>query len=263
MASKPVVIGVIPARYASQRLPAKPLVNLLGKPMVQWVYEQAKKTSLLHHVIVATDDTRIEKAVRNFGGEVVLTSPDIHSGSDRIAAVASQMEGDIFVNIQGDEPLIAPEMIDEGVRLLLSNDKALVATLVKEIDTVTDLLNPNVVKVVLSHEMEGLYFSRQPIPYVRAETDQTRWVEVHIFYKHIGLYVFRRDFLLHYSKLPISKLEKAEKLEQLRILESGYRIKVGITKFDSIPIDTPEDVDRVVAILRRTSSTEGIDTQGL
>lgn len=254
MAAKPVVIGVIPARYASQRLPAKPLMDLLGKPMIQRVYEQAKKSSLLNRVVVATDDARIEKAVQNFRGDVVLTSPDIHSGSDRVAAVASQMEGDIFVNIQGDEPLIAPEMIDEGIQLLLSNDTAPVGTLAREIDTPSEMLNPNTVKVILSHEMDGLYFSRSPIPYLRNEVDASRWTEIHIYYKHIGLYVFRRDFLLQYSKLPISKLERAEKLEQLRILESGYKIKVGITKYDSIPVDTPGDVDRVVAILRRTSS---------
>jgi 3-deoxy-manno-octulosonate cytidylyltransferase (CMP-KDO synthetase) len=252
MTKRPVIIGVIPARYASQRLPAKPLIDLLGKPMIQRVYEQAKKTNLLQRVVVATDDIRIEKTVQGFGGEVALTSPDIHSGSDRVADVASQMKGDIFVNIQGDEPLIAPEMIDQGVQLLLSDETALVGTLAKEIDTPSELLNPNMVKVVLSHEMDGLYFSRSPIPYMRNEVDASRWTEIHIYYKHIGLYIFRRDFLLQYSKLPISKLERAEKLEQLRILESGYRIKVGITKFDSIPVDTPEDVDRVVAILKRT-----------
>jgi 3-deoxy-manno-octulosonate cytidylyltransferase (CMP-KDO synthetase) len=254
MAKKPVVIGVIPARYASQRLPAKPLINLMGKPMIQRVYEQAKKACMLQRIVVATDDTRIEKAVRSFGGETALTSPDIHSGSDRVAAVAAQMDGDIFVNIQGDEPLIAPEMIDQGVQLLLSDEEAPVGTLAREIDTPAELLNPNTVKVVLSHEMDGLYFSRSAIPFMRNEADANRWTEIHIFYKHIGLYVFRRDFLLQYSKLPISKLEKAEKLEQLRILESGYRIKVGITKFDSVPVDTQEDVDRVVVILKRTLS---------
>ncbi len=168
--------------------------------------------------------TRIEKAVQSFGGEVILTSPDIKSGSDRVAVVASQVAGDIFVNIQGDEPLIAPEMIDQAIQLLLENNSVSVGTLVKKIDSIADLLNPNVVKVVLSHEMYCLYFSRAPIPYVRGEVDETRWLERHTFYKHIGLYVFRRDFLMQYAKLPVSNLEKAEKLEQLRILEAGYKI---------------------------------------
>ncbi len=147
---KPIVIGVIPSRYASQRLSAKPLVDLLGKPMVQRVYEQAKKAVLLNRVVVATDDARIEKCVRGFNGDVILTSPDIQSGSDRVAAVASQVDGGIYVNIQGDEPLIAPEMIDQAVRLLLEDPSVQVGTLVKKIDTASDLMNPNVVKMVLN-----------------------------------------------------------------------------------------------------------------
>jgi 3-deoxy-manno-octulosonate cytidylyltransferase (CMP-KDO synthetase) len=254
MADKPIVVGVIPSRYASQRLPAKPLVDLLGKPMVQRVYEQAKKARLLDRVVVATDDTRIEKCVRSFGGDVILTSPDIQSGSDRVAAVASQVDGGIFVNIQGDEPLIAPEMIDQAVRLLLEDMSIHVGTLVKKIDAAADLTNPNVVKVVLNHFMHALYFSRSPIPYIRDEADTAKWLEVHTFYKHIGLYVFRREFLMQYAHLPASRLEKAEKLEQLRILEAGTIIKTGITKFDSIPIDTQEDVERVITILQQSTS---------
>ena len=254
MADKPIVVGVIPSRYASQRLPAKPLVDLLGKPMVQRVYEQAKKARLLDRVVVATDDTRIEKCVRSFGGDVILTSPDIQSGSDRVAAVASQVDGGIFVNIQGDEPLIAPEMIDQAVRLLLEDMSIHVGTLVKKIDAAADLTNPNVVKVVLNHFMHALYFSRSPIPYIRDEADTAKWLEMHTFYKHIGLYVFRREFLIQYAHLPVSLLEKAEKLEQLRVLEAGSIIKTGITKFDSIPIDTQEDVERVITILQQSTS---------
>jgi 3-deoxy-manno-octulosonate cytidylyltransferase (CMP-KDO synthetase) len=254
MPDNPIVVGVIPSRYASQRLPAKPLVDLIGKPMVQRVYEQAKKARLLDRVVVATDDARIEKCVHSFGGEVMLTSPDIQSGSDRVAAVASQMEGSIFVNVQGDEPLIAPEMIDQAVRLLLEDTLIHVGTLVKIIDTAADLMNPNVVKVVLNHSMHALYFSRSPIPYIRDEADTANWLERHTFYKHIGLYVFRREFLMQYEHLPASHLEKAEKLEQLRVLEAGTIIKTGITKFDSIPIDTREDVERVITILRQSIS---------
>ena len=254
MPAKPIVIGVIPSRYASHRLPAKPLVYLCGKPMVQRVYEQAKKSQLLDRVVVATDDVRIEEAVRRFGGDVMLTSQDIASGSDRVASVALHMTGDIFVNIQGDEPLIAPEMIDQGVQLLLENTSAPVGTLVKQIDSAKELFNPNVVKVVLSNDKYAIYFSRSTVPYVRGETDEKRWLERHAFYKHIGLYIFRRKFLMQYAQLPASILEKAEKLEQLRIVEAGYKIKAGITTYDSVPIDTPEDVARVVAILRQTSS---------
>jgi 3-deoxy-manno-octulosonate cytidylyltransferase (CMP-KDO synthetase) len=252
MSGKPMVVGVIPSRYASQRLQAKPLIDLLGKSMVQRVYEQAKKACLLDRVLVATDDTRIEQCVRAFGGEVMLTSPDIQSGSDRVAAVASQVDGNIFVNIQGDEPLIAPEMIDQVVQLLLEDVLIHVGTLVKKIDAAADLMNPNVVKVVLNHQMHALYFSRAPIPYIRDEVNTAKWLEMHAFYKHIGLYAFRREFLMHYAHMPVSPLEKAEKLEQLRILEAGTIIKTDITKFDSVPIDTREDVERVITILRQT-----------
>lgn len=251
MSNNPKVIGVIPARYGSQRLPAKPLIKIIDKPLVQWVYEQASKASLLDKVIVATDDVRIEKAVKDFGGEVYMTSPEIQSGSDRVAVVASGLQGDIFVNIQGDEPLIAPEMIDEGVNLLLGNKDSQVATLVKRIDSVDDLFNPNVVKVVLSEEMNALYFSRSTIPYIRDAVDDDHWLQNHIFYKHIGMYIFRSEFLKKYPDLQKSKLEEAEKLEQLRILEAGYKIKVGITTYDSIPIDTVDDVKKVETLLKK------------
>ena len=254
MPAKPIVVGVIPSRYASHRLPAKPLVDLCGKPMVQRVYEQAKKSRLLDRVVIATDDVRIEEAVKRFGGDVMLTSQDIASGSDRVAAVALHMAGDIFVNIQGDEPLIAPEMIDQGIRLLLDDTSAPVGTLIKQISLQEELLNPNIVKVVLSHDGYALYFSRSIVPYVRGEEDTRQWLARHTFYKHIGLYIFRREFLLQYAQLPVSQLEMAEKLEQLRILEAGYKIKTGITTYESIPIDTPEDVARVVEILGHTSS---------
>ena len=229
MSAKPVIIGVVPSRYASQRLPAKPLIDLLGKPMVQRVYEQAKKSKLLDRVIIATDDVRIEEAARLFGGDVLLTSQEIASGTDRVAAVALHMAGDIFVNIQGDEPLIAPEMIDEGVQLLLDDTSVPVGTLIKQISSRKELVNPNVVKVVISQSGYALYFSRSIIPYVRGEADERNWLEQHTFYKHIGLYIYRRNFLLQFAQLLVSNLEKAEKLEQLRILEAGYKIKAGLT----------------------------------
>ncbi len=255
----PRVIGVIPARYASQRLPAKPLLELLGKTMVQRVYEQAGKATTLSRVIVATDDERIAGVVRGFGGEVMMTPPEIKSGSDRVAAVAARNDGDIFLNIQGDEPLIAPDMIDQAARILIDDAQALVGTLAKRITAVDELLNPGVVKVVVDKNSYAMYFSRSIIPHVRDESDPAKWLSKRTFYKHIGLYVFRREFLLGFAKMPESGLEHAEKLEQLRILENGFRIKVGYTEHDSIPIDTHADAERVVRILKNnpTTNSEG------
>lgn len=245
-----LIVGVIPARYASQRLPGKPLVDLLGKPMVQRVYEQAKKAKLLNRVVVATDDQRIVGVVQAFGGDVVMTSAEIKSGSDRVAAVAMMIDGDIFVNVQGDEPLIAPDMIDQAVRVVLDDGQAQVGTLAKKIDAVADLINPSIVKVVVAADSNALYFSRSPVPFVRDEADQAKWLERQTFFKHIGIYVFRKDFLSRFAQLPESPLEKTERLEQLRILEHGFRIKVGITGYDSIPVDTEEDVERVIGLLK-------------
>jgi 3-deoxy-manno-octulosonate cytidylyltransferase (CMP-KDO synthetase) len=250
------IITVIPARYASQRLPAKPLVDLLGKPMIQRVYEQVKLAMLPGQVVVATDDDRIADVVRRFGGDVVMTSPDIKSGSDRVAAVAREMPGDIYVNIQGDEPLIAPEMIDQAIRVVLDDPTAEVGTLVKKIESLEELCNPSVVKVVFGSDRSALYFSRSEIPYVRDAGDRSQWLGQSTFYKHIGIYVFRREFLLKYAAMPESNLERSEKLEQLRILENGHKIKVGITDHDSIPIDTPHDVARVIDLLRSNRENE-------
>ncbi len=251
----PRVVGVIPARYASQRLPAKPLLDLLGKPMVQRVYEQAKKAVRLQRVIVATDDERIAHIVRQFGGEVAVTPPEIKSGSDRVAAVAEKNEGDIFVNIQGDEPLIAPQMIDQAAEILINDPHAVVGTLAKQLTTALELSNPGIVKVVVDKNSNALYFSRSVIPYVRDEQNPAKWIDKRAFYKHIGIYVFRKDFLLEFTRIPESSLEQSERLEQLRILENGYKMKVGFTEFDSIPIDTLADADRVIAILRQQGTS--------
>ncbi|MBI5215608.1 MAG: 3-deoxy-manno-octulosonate cytidylyltransferase [Ignavibacteriae bacterium] len=245
------VLGVIPARYTSVRLPAKPLVDLCGKTMVQRVYEQAKKATLLTRVIVATDNEAIAHVVKSFGGEVMMTSPELRSGSDRVAAVAREIETDIVVNIQGDEPLIEPEMIDQAVRPLIQDSTTQVGTLIRKIETADELLNPNIVKVVLDENQFALYFSRSPIPYLRESTTKDDWHTRHQYYKHIGLYVFRKEFLLEYSSWQESKLEQAEKLEQLRILEHGVRIKAAVTEFDSIPIDTAEDAERVRTIIKQ------------
>ena len=244
-----IVVGVIPARYASTRLPAKALIDMKGKPMVRRVYEQAKKASLVNRVVIATDDERIARVVRNFGGEVVMTSSDIQSGSDRVAAVAGQIDGHIFVNIQGDEPLIDPRMIDQGVAILRDDQDVLVGTLVRRIEDPRDLSNPGVVKVVRDTNGDALYFSRSAIPFLRDEKDRARWVLQTHFYKHIGLYIFRRDFLQEFPRLAPGVLEDAEKLEQLRILEAGYRIRTAVTDYDSMPVDTSDDVAKVLHLL--------------
>jgi 3-deoxy-manno-octulosonate cytidylyltransferase (CMP-KDO synthetase) len=246
------IVGVIPARYGSQRLPAKPLVDLLGKPMVQRVYEQAKQSRLLHDIIVATDDERIARAVEAFGGKVMMTSPQLPTGSDRIAAVAEVVRGDIFVNIQGDEPLMHPAMIDLAIQILLDDTHAQIGTLVKKIESADELLNPNVVKVVCDGKMFALLFSRSVIPHVREQTDARRWLEHHTFYKHVGLYTYRREALRMFAQLPESSLERAEKLEQLRALEAGIKMKVALTEFETVPVDTEEDVGRVRTILAKT-----------
>ena len=248
------VVGVIPARYASQRLPAKPLLDLVGKTMVQRVYEQAAKARRLNRVIVATDDERIAAVVRAFGGDVIITPPEIKSGSDRVAAVAAGNGGDIFLNIQGDEPLIAPQMIDETIRPLIDDASVLVGTPVRRIAPEDDLANPNTVKVVLDREGNGIYFSRSPIPYLRDGVEIGQWHRHHHYYKHFGLYVYRKRALLDFAKWEESSLERMEKLEQLRFLEHGIRIRTTMTEYESIPIDTAADAERVRAILRERES---------
>lgn len=243
-------IAIIPARYASQRLPAKPLIDLLGKPMVQRVYEQAAKAKMVDRVIVATDDRRIEQTVKAFGGDVIMTPGDIKSGSDRVAAVAREIPADVYVNVQGDEPLIPPELIDQAVKTLERDAGAVVGTMARALETPADLANPAVVKVVFDRRGHALYFSRSAIPHVRDEADPKRWLSSAKFWKHIGIYVFRREFLLRFALMEESPLERAEKLEQLRILEAGETIAVGTTTHDSIPVDTQADVDRVLNILR-------------
>jgi 3-deoxy-manno-octulosonate cytidylyltransferase (CMP-KDO synthetase) len=245
------VIGVIPSRYGSQRLPAKPLLDLGGKTMVERVYRRASQCRLFERVIVATDDERIVRAVEGFGGEVLMTPTDLASGTDRVAEVARFSQGEIFVNVQGDEPLMEPRMMEQAVRLVLEDQAVSVATLAKRINTGEELANPGTVKVVMNSNGFALYFSRSPIPHLRGESDVRRWPESHAYYKHIGIYVFRKEFLEVYSSLGESSLERAERLEQLRILEQGTPIKVGITEFDSIPVDTLEDAEKVRSILAR------------
>ncbi|MGD0016399.1 MAG: 3-deoxy-manno-octulosonate cytidylyltransferase [Verrucomicrobiia bacterium] len=236
-------LGVIPARYGAQRFPGKPLVMIAGKPLIQHVYEQVVKSTQVNKIIIATEDERVVRAVKLFGGEVMMTSPSCASGTDRVAEVARQYESEFVVNIQGDEPMMRPEMIDQLVAGLRNDAGCVMATLARRIDTGRDLQNPNVVKVVFSRNGNALYFSRYPIPFVRDSG------EVAARYKHLGIYAYRRGFLQKFVQMPQLELEKAEKLEQLRTLENGYAIKVLITPHDSVGVDTPEDVELVERIL--------------
>jgi len=244
-ASQPQVVIVIPARYGSVRLPGKPLVALAGKPMVQRVYERAQRAQTAHRVIVATDDQRILAAVKGFGGEARMTRPDHRTGTERIAEVAAHEAGDVFVNVQGDEPLIDPEAIDTAISALMEEPTAQIATVATPIRNLNDVMDPNVVKTVLDFDNNALYFSRAPIPWAR-DTGQ----KVHVnYWKHLGLYVFQREALLEYPTLPQGELEKIEQLEQLRWMENGWKIRVAEVAHDAVSVDVPEDVARVEKLL--------------
>ena len=245
-------IGIIPARYASTRFPAKPLALLGGKTVIQRVYEQV--AGILDEAYVATDDERIEAAVKAFGGKVVMTSVNHKSGTDRCYEAFTKVgEGyDVIVNIQGDEPFIQPSQL-EAIKACFDDDKTQIATLVKPFTPTDDfdaLENVNSPKVVVDKQMNALYFSRSIIPYQR-NADKCEWLQGHTYYKHIGLYAYRAEVLKEITSLPQSSLEKAESLEQLRWLENGYTIKVGITDVETIGIDTPEDLERAERFLKQ------------
>ena len=237
------VVAILPARYGSTRFPGKPLVDIAGKPMIQHVYERTAQTRTVDRVIVATDDERIRAAVESFGGEVQMTRDDHPSGTDRLAEVAERIEADLIVNVQGDEPLIDPIMIEAAVAPLLDNPAIEMGTLMTRISDPMEYNNPNIVKVVVDQNGFALYFSRAAIPHGR-DLDQND-IPASTF-KHIGLYVYRRDFLLQYPDLPETPLEKLEKLEQLRALEHGHRIRIIETDRQSIGVDVPDDVARVL-----------------
>jgi 3-deoxy-manno-octulosonate cytidylyltransferase (CMP-KDO synthetase) len=243
--SRPNIVVVIPARYGSSRLPGKPLVSLAGKPMIQRVYERAKLAQQPSRVIVATDDDRIVQAVQGFGGQARMTRPDHRTGTERVAEVAAHEPGDIFVNVQGDEPLLDPVAVDTAVRAILEEPQAAIATVATPIKTPGDIMDPNVCKVVLDFDENALYFSRAPIPWVRDTAGKT--LARHL--KHLGLYVFRRDALLEYPTLPQGELERIEQLEQLRWLENGWKIRVAEVERDAISVDVPDDVARVEKLL--------------
>ena len=235
-------IGVIPARWGATRFEGKVIANLLGKPIIQHVWENAKNAKTLDDLIIACDDERILKVVEAFGGKAIYTSPDQPSGTDRLAEVVNPLDVNIAVNIQGDEPLIKPIMIDNLVITLEDEKAAQMATVIKMVEDESELTNSNVVKVVVDKNGYALYFSRYAIPYNR--TGQTDEKKRPVYYKHIGLYAFTKDFLFTFRNLPKSSLEDAEKLEQLRALEYGYKIKVVETKFDTVGVDRPEDLKK-------------------
>jgi 3-deoxy-manno-octulosonate cytidylyltransferase (CMP-KDO synthetase) len=233
---------VIPARFASSRLPGKPLALIRNKPMIQWVCEAAAKVENVNRVIVATDTKEIAEVVKGFGGEVMLTDPAHPSGSDRVAEVAETLAETIVVNLQGDEPFIHPQTIATAIATVWDNPGINVGTLVRRIKTRDELTNPNAVRVVLDKHNHALYFTRQTIPFVR-DMQTSAWLDSEYpFYAHVGIYVYRRDFLIQFVKNAPTMLEKAEKLEQLRILEHGYRIKAGFIEEAGISVDTPDDL---------------------
>lgn len=246
---------VIPARYSSTRFEGKALADICGKPMVQHVYERASLASLVSEVIVATDDERIASAVSSFGGRAVMTSRAHETGTDRLAEVAARLESDIIVNVQGDEPLIEPEMIDAAIRPLIDDPSIAMATLKTRIKNLHDFLSPNVVKVVTDASGFALYFSRSPLPNFRDKWNDLKdeaFVSGRLIcYKHVGLYVYRREFLLKYAGMAPTFLEKAEMLEQLRALENGYRIMVVETSHESVGVDTPSDLEKVLEKLKK------------
>jgi len=240
------VIGVIPARFNSERFAGKPLADILGKPMLQRVWEQARQSVILEDLIIACDDERIANVAREFGAKVVLTAKGHASGTDRICEVINPIDVKIVINIQGDEPLIHPTMIDTVARSLLDDPLVSMATLMKKIEDPSEIDDPNVVKVVVDKNNFALYFSRSRLPY-HAANSEVKSVD---YYKHIGLYGYTKDFLFTFKNLSISDLEKIERLEQLRVLQGGFRIKVMETKYNTISVDTPQDLEKVKQFLR-------------
>jgi 3-deoxy-manno-octulosonate cytidylyltransferase (CMP-KDO synthetase) len=239
------VVVVIPARYGATRLPGKPLVQLAGKPMIQRVYERAKMAKRADQVIVATDDERILKVVEGFGGEARMTRADHRTGTERVAEVAAHVAGDVFVNVQGDEPLLDPAAVDAAISSMLEEPQASIATVATPVKTPGDIMDPNVVKTVVDFDGNALYFSRAPIPWVR---DTANKIQVRHL-KHLGLYVFQREALLEYPTLPQGELERIEQLEQLRWMENGWKIRVAEVEHDAVSVDVPADVERVEKLL--------------
>jgi 3-deoxy-manno-octulosonate cytidylyltransferase (CMP-KDO synthetase) len=247
------ILGVIPARFASSRFPGKALAKVDSRTMLEHVYERVSMARYLGAIIIATDDKRIYEEARRFGARVTMTREDHMSGTDRVAEVASAFEDyELVVNIQGDEPLIDPNAIDAAILPLLEEPAIPMGTLKKRIEDPREINDPNVVKVVTDRFENAIYFSRAPIPWLR-DTDRNQAGITH--FKHIGLYVYRRNFLLRYSDMPKGPLEQIEKLEQLRALENGFQIRVIETDYESFGVDTPEDMARIKALIQAARSS--------
>jgi 3-deoxy-manno-octulosonate cytidylyltransferase (CMP-KDO synthetase) len=261
------ILGVVPARFASSRFPGKVLALLAGKSMLQHVYERACQARYLTSTVIATDDDRVAAVARQFGARVRMTRPDHASGTDRAAEVASAENAELVVNIQADEPLIDPSAIDAAILPLVHDPDIQMGTLKKRIEDPREITDPDVVKVVTDRTGNAIYFSRCPIPYVRPEAGQGAGRGLGgpphegVHYKHIGLYVYRRDFLLGYSALPAGPLEEAERLEQLRALENGHQIRVVETEYESLGVDTPDDLARVSRLFD-ASILQGVERNG-
>jgi len=253
------ITAIIPARYGSTRFEGKPLVDILGKPMIQWVYEGVCQSKLIDEVLVATDDQRIFDAVQGFGGRAVMTSPNHPTGTDRVAEVAQKLRSEIIVNVQGDEPLIKGAIIDKAIRPLVRDETLQMTSLMTRIKEIKDWLNPHQGKVVVDGKGFALYFSRSPIPFPRdftveqilSNSDAREKLLSKKLFKTIGLYVYQRPFLLKLSRMKPTPLERLEKLEQLRVLENGYKIKVIPVDYEPIGVDIPEDLEKVVSQLTR------------
>jgi 3-deoxy-manno-octulosonate cytidylyltransferase (CMP-KDO synthetase) len=240
-----MIYGIIPARFASTRLLGKPLADIGGKPLIQHTFENASKSKLINKIIIAVDDSKVASVAKDFGADVVETPKKISTGSDRIAFVARELkDAEIIVNIQGDEPFIEGKMIDEAIEPLLFDKSVQVSTLVKKISSTKELNSPDIVKVVFDYWNNAIYFSRSPIPYVRDVKSDKEKLETAEIYKHIGLYVYRREALFKFTKLEPTDLEITEKLEQLRMIENGMKIKIVVTEYDSISVDTPDDLEK-------------------
>lgn len=246
-------IGIIPARYGSSRFPGKPLADILGKPMIQWTYENSKKAKSLDEIYVATDDKRIFDTVNSFGGQAIMTSKDHQSGTDRCMEVVEKLDykPEIIINIQGDEPLIKPQMIDQ-LHAVINKKGKLLATLIQKINNPEHLHNSNRVKVVTDKNGKALLFSRAAIPFIK-NSPKEEWLMHHHFFKHIGIYAYKLEALKSITKLPASSLEQMESLEQLRWLENGLDIYTGITEEISPSVDTPKDLENIINLINQTN----------
>lgn len=239
------VLGVIPARWGSTRFPGKPLADIGGKPMIRHVYERTSEARLFDHVIVATDDQRIVDVVKGFGGDAVMTDQGIKTGTERVAVVSRNYPHEIIINIQGDEPLLAPQMLDDLARVMLDEPDLPVATLVKPITNYEELMSTNFARIVMTRDHRILYFTRSVIPFLRDFPQPEDWLHHHPYYRHVGIYAFRRDFLFTFVAMGPSPLEDAERLEQLRILENGYPVKGVLTTYEPHSVDNQEDLEIV------------------